>query len=211
LLCAQCESSCIVSPGEILRELHGGPLAGFRGSELNVNLVKLLSAVKDQQQLALVEQLAPRFVSAVDAWLTAGSTILVPMPTSASRWRQRGFNLPQLLARLVSRDSAHLIEVADCLRFARKVGDQRALSAHDRGKNLRESMAVKPDGCDALIARFRAAGHEPQILLIDDVITTGSTMTEAIRALASSGIRVDGFLVFAETLLKTPTQLAKWV
>lgn len=211
LLCAGCESRCIESPSELRRELSGRLVTGFRGSALTPELAQLLSAIKDQQRLALVEQLAPRFVSAVDAWLTTGSAILVPMPTSAASWRQRGFNLPQLLARKMSRESRHLIEVADCLHFARTVGDQRRLSATDRSSNLRDSMAARPAVVEALVERFRAAGQEPQILLIDDVITTGATMAEANRALAAGGIHIDGFLVFAETLLKTPTQIAKWV
>lgn len=201
----------MASSAEIQRKHSGRNLAGLRGSELTPDLAKLLSEIKDHQRLALVDQLAPRFVNVVDAWLANGSAVLVPMPTSVAAWRKRGFNLAQLLARKVSRESRHLIEVADSLYFSRTVGDQRRLRANDRAANLSGSMAATPALIEAAVARFKAAGHDPQILLIDDVVTTGATLAEASRALAATGIQIDGFLVFAETLLKTPTQIAKWV
>ena len=42
-----------------------------------------------------------------------------------------------------------------------------------------------------------------RVLLVDDIVTTGSTMVEAQRALAEIGAVVVGFVVFSETLLKS--------
>lgn len=211
LLCPACQSRVIGEPGAVRRVHDGRAIRGFRASELNPGLAKLLAAIKDHHRVALVEQLAPAFIADLEAWLGDGSVILVPMPTSKASWRKRGFNLPKLLAALFRRESTLVAEICDCLAYVRIVGDQRALNTSERAQNLSGSMIATAQPLEALIARFQAAGQKPRILLIDDVITTGATMAEASRALAAEGIHIDGFAVFAETLLKTPTHSPKWV
>lgn len=223
LLCPECQASAVSAPGWVRRAFDGTQLFGFRGSALTDDAARLLVAIKDKHRVALVAQLAQRFVADFDAWFSdgfsaglaaagsAGSAILVPTPASRAGWRNRGFNLPRLLAQRLSRDSRFAIEVADCLGYARVVDDQRVLSAAAREHNLHGSMVARPQPLVALRERFRAAGHEPRILLLDDVLTTGATLAEASRALAAGGIPVDGFVVFAETLLKTHTGIDKWV
>jgi predicted amidophosphoribosyltransferase len=74
------------------------------------------------------------------------------------------------------------------------VEDQARLDSDARRKNLVESM----------LADSRVAGRH--IVLFDDVVTTGSTILEAGRAVASAGGILVGFLAFAETILKTPSK-----
>jgi predicted amidophosphoribosyltransferase len=51
--------------------------------------------------------------------------------------------------------------------------------------------------------------HGKRIILVDDVVTTGATLLEAARAVASAGGVVVGFLTFAETLLKIDHEYLK--
>jgi predicted amidophosphoribosyltransferase len=81
--------------------------------------------------------------------------------------------------------------VADSLIFKRKVEDQSRLDSNARRKNLEGSM----------LADSRVFGR--QVILFDDVVTTGSTILEAGRAVELAGGTVIGFLAFAETILKT--------
>jgi predicted amidophosphoribosyltransferase len=55
-----------------------------------------------------------------------------------------------------------------------------------------------------MLADSRVFGR--QVILFDDVVTTGSTILEAGRAVELAGGTVIGFLAFAETILKTPSK-----
>jgi len=61
-----------------------------------------------------------------------------------------------------------------CLRLVRQTADQHALGREDRTRNLARSM------------RATALPGSP-VVVVDDVVTTGSTVREAARALASQG------------------------
>jgi predicted amidophosphoribosyltransferase len=84
--------------------------------------------------------------------------------------------------------------VVDSLRFRRSVADQASLRSESRKANLAGSMS----------ADSRVSGR--RVLLFDDVITTGSTILEADRAVTEAGGIVLGFLGFAETILKTASK-----
>lgn len=211
-LCRACQPKVIAAPGPIQRELDSALVRGFRGSALTPELAQVLKAVKDHQRLALLAKLIPEFVLGLEAWLGARAVILIPTPSSALGWRTRGFNLPLLMAKQVCRDAKFTAEVVDCLGFRRVVGDQRHLDSLQRVQNIKDSMFLaRETRFFALRNRFQQAKLNPMVLLIDDVLTTGATLSEASRALAAGGIHVDGFVVFAETLLKTHTADAKWV
>jgi len=73
------------------------------------------------------------------------------------------------------------------IRFERKIKDQRKLSAFERQKNVAGSMHSEPGS--------------GSVLLIDDVMTTGATVAECIRALQSAGYEVIGICVLAKRIL----------
>ncbi len=52
-----------------------------------------------------------------------------------------------------------------------------------------------------MVSDSRVLGR--QVILFDDIVTTGSTMLESARAVTMAGGKVIGFLAFAETILKT--------
>lgn len=85
------------------------------------------------------------------------------------------------------------VQLIDPLRYGRKVLDQSGLSVSDRELNLRGSMK----------SRYSLAGRE--IVLVDDVCTTGATLLEAARACEQAGASVKFFCTFAETKRKLAT------
>ncbi len=110
--------------------------------------------------------------------------IIVPVPTAASRVRWRGYDQAKLMARELSRRSG--LPYADCL--IRK-GRSRQLG------NSRQRRLLQLD--DAFRSRgvARTAGRE--ILLIDDVMTTGATLEAAAKALYRQGAEHISAVVFA--------------
>ncbi len=69
----------------------------------------------------------------------------------------------------------------DCLTLSRMVSDQSGLSRIERLSNMKDAFALK---ADAIV--------RGDLILIDDVVTTGATLREAARALNSQGFHAIG-------------------
>lgn len=111
----------------------------------------------------------------------AHGALIVPVPTSRAAFRRRGYRVPELLVRRAGL-TAHRALVP-----ARRTDDQRDLGRAARARNVAGSMR----------ARIRGSG---EVVIVDDVVTTGATLDEAARAL-----RVAGFTpVCAVALAATP-------
>ena len=102
---------------------------------------------------------------------------IVPVPLHPVRLRQRGFNQSLLLARGAARTLHAPVEEA--VFRTRRTDAQARLSADERLRNVMGAMAVKPGS--------RIGGRS--FLLIDDVITTGSTLAACAHALTQAGAR----------------------
>lgn len=100
---------------------------------------------------------------------------IVPVPLHWRRKWQRGFNQAELLAREISRRCG--VPVTKALRRVRWTGVQAGLSNHAR----RENVAA------AFRCARRAGITGKRILLIDDVMTTGSTASACAQALKRAG------------------------
>ena len=105
--------------------------------------------------------------------------LLVPMPLHPSRERERGFNQSEIIAkRLAERTNLKLASGA-LTRVKRTLPQAEAKNREDRRVNVAGSFAVvKPE----LISG-------KNILLLDDVFTSGATMGEAARTLRAAGAK----------------------
>ena len=97
---------------------------------------------------------------------------VVPVPLHRSRLRRRGFNQAELLARGVG--AGINSPVSDTLQVVRKTRDQVELSAAERRANVAGAYAL----------RGRVRGR---VLLVDDVFTTGATMSSCAETLLRAG------------------------
>jgi ComF family protein len=112
---------------------------------------------------------------------------IVPVPLAAERERDRGFNQATLLAERVG--SVWRLPVrARWLRRVRSTQPQSDLGAVERRANV--------DG--AFVATSRVMGRH--VLLLDDVVTTGATITACATALRAAGARVVGALAVARAV-----------
>jgi ComF family protein len=119
----------------------------------------------------------------------SGRSVVVPVPTTARRLRARGYNQADLLARRV----AHVrgLPLAAALVRRDDHGSQTALAPTERRENVRGAFAP---GHEA--GRIRGA----HVLLVDDVLTTGATASEAALALMAAGAERVTLLAFARAL-----------
>ena len=107
--------------------------------------------------------------------VTGGVDIITFIPLQAGRMRERGFNQSKELALHISRDFD--IPLSDMLEKAVSTRHQNELARDERLVNVRGAFRLRR-GADA-------AGK--RILVIDDVMTTGATFSEAGRALKEAG------------------------
>jgi ComF family protein len=119
---------------------------------------------------------------AVDERASALPQLLVPVPLHRARLRERGFNQAAAVARYAGR----MLGIPTAPAVVRRVRDtpsQTSLSVDERHRNVRGAFAV--NGALAL-RRLLAAGH---VAIVDDVITTGSTVAELKCTLLAAGVR----------------------
>jgi competence protein ComFC len=102
---------------------------------------------------------------------------IVPVPLHPAKQRERGFNQATLLARSLSARSG--IPVSGTLQRIRYTKTQTAFDRAERMENLRGAFRLRP-GRDVRGLR---------VLLVDDVLTTGSTLSECARVLKHGGAR----------------------
>lgn len=100
---------------------------------------------------------------------------LVPVPLHPLRKRERGYNQAEVLARAIGQKTG--IPVLDILRRVRNTTTQTHFDRKERMKNLSKAFEIKSP----------RPIKDAQILLVDDVLTTGSTLDECAKVLLAAG------------------------
>jgi predicted amidophosphoribosyltransferase len=126
----------------------------------------------------------------------AGSRmVVVPVPTTEERLRSRGYNQAELIARRVA--EVRGLRLVPALRRVGSRGSQTSLAPDARRANVRGAFAPAPEGPD-----IRGAS----VLLVDDVLTTGATASEAATTLAGMGSASVMLLTYARALATGPEE-----
>ena len=143
----------------------------------------------------LIARLKYRNARSAVAWLAVSMAALVRMvrvdvvtwiPTTRVRRRERGFDQAQLLARRVARE----------LRVPCRTLLVRAHGPPQTGRSFAERRT------GPLLAPRRTLAVPARVLVVDDVITTGTTVTNAASALRANGARQVSVVAAARTPLK---------
>jgi predicted amidophosphoribosyltransferase len=120
--------------------------------------------------------------------------VVVPVPSARAAARERGGDHMLRLARqAVLGGSRQSDSVAPVLRLTSTGPDSAGLSAVQRGENVRGRIAAQ---------RSPHPGEQRRVILVDDIVTSGSTLLECRRALFEAGWDVAGAAVLAETVLR---------
>jgi len=135
----------------------------------------LLQQLKFHQRLYLAALLGDLLAEGLAGREGALPECLLPVPLSPGRLRERGYNQSQELARVVSRRLAIPLEGGLCER-QRETAPQTALDGKARRRNLRGAFRVQGDSLPRHVA------------IIDDVVTTGTTVGELARTLRRAGV-----------------------
>lgn len=107
---------------------------------------------------------------------------VVPMPSSLINRFYRGYNQCRYLADALS-ERIGVRTVPGALRRVGNFRKQATLRAEERRQNVKGTFAVTRNGARALAA----AGKGKAVLVVDDIMTTGSTLSECARTLKAAG------------------------
>jgi len=148
-------------------------------------LIHLLKYEQVRPAAMVLGRMLAEALSGLDSCWARGPVMVVPVPLHARKLRQRGFNQSELIAQAAIKQDAmtrgsgsgRLALHPGILERRRETQSQTGLTRHQRRENLRGSLAVAKPG--------ELAGRE--ILLVDDVFTTGTTVSECARVLRRAG------------------------
>lgn len=184
--CAGCDE-----PGRVLCDgcrdlLRAAPVQRTLTGELTATAAlsfegvaaRCIRAVKEDGSTLLVRPLAAALHEVLP---TDAGVQVVPVPTSLMSFRRRGYRVPELLVRACGRRPVRLLAHVGGTR------DQRGLGRAERARNVAGSM------------RATRLGAGEEVVLLDDVITTGATLVEASAVLSEAGFRVRGAVALAAT------------
>ncbi len=131
---------------------------------------------KDYRDLGLAETLSRHLIGCLQnlAWPI---DLVTAVPLSLKRIRERGFNQSDLLARPISL-ALRIPYQPGAVYRNRETVSQVGLTAAERRENVRDAFAARPN----LV-------NDKNILIIDDVATTGATLNYCSTALLQSGAR----------------------
>jgi len=174
-LCPQCSRSPLQLDGIRSAVLFEGPLR------------QAVHHLKYSGRISLAEPLG-EFLRAHWRTRPLPASMLVPVPLHVSRQRERGYNQSTLLAQqLSSANGLPVVEAA--LKRVRATAPQVTLNAVERKTNVRSAF----EACADLV-------YGQQVLLVDDVCTTGATLEACGIALREAG----AVSVWAITLARAP-------
>lgn len=104
-------------------------------------------------------------------------TVLIPIPLSHKRLRDRGYNQSALLAKAAAAGLTNVLIAEDILLRPRDTVPQTSLNKADRLKNMQGAFVVN----EAALASYDSKQRE--VIIFDDVCTTGATLQAAKAAL----------------------------
>ncbi|WP_147126584.1 ComF family protein [Shimia ponticola] len=139
---------------------------------------KLVLSFKHGNREDMAEPLAAWMVQRGRDMIMAGA-IVVPVPLHWTRLVRRRYNQAALLSRCIAKQ-AGLTHAPDALRRIKRTASLDRMSPEARERMLENAFTIHP--------RWQAALKGAQVLLIDDVMTSGATLTEATQVLRRGGV-----------------------
>lgn len=173
-LCVPCRDACLVGSSahamvpEGVARLHRGP-------ELQGAARRLVHGLKYEAHRRAARDLVDLFLASSD-WTPPQGGILVPVPITHARRRERGYNQAEVLAWELSRRSG--IAVAPTFLARTRF----------RGSQTRRGAVERREALAGMFGKSSAFDAQQIPILVDDVLTTGATMSACAAACLHGGV-----------------------
>ncbi len=183
--CAECEPELrrlFRRPVRVARETHEMSAldAVFAGCWYEGDVRDAIKRLKFAERTDLAYPLAALAAQTLRDAAAEGTVefdVIVPVASSGTELRERGYDVPKLLAQRLARETGRPVLFA--LDKVRETQRQRTLSGAQRRQNVKGAFGVKP----TVSVRDRSC------LVVDDVFTTGATMNECAKMLKEAGAK----------------------
>lgn len=159
------------------------------------NLSRLIRLIKHHAEPETLNRLGEMLADYVFSHtpIVSRADVIIPVPTSQDRWNERGYRIPNALAGVVAERCAIPV-AAEGLTTDGILPELRSLPRWYRR--------------EAIKGRYVAAGspwiHGCSVVIVDDIITTGSTVREVARALKAAGAKEVAAVALAHTERSLP-------
>ncbi|MCZ2525617.1 ComF family protein [Streptomyces sp. HB2AG] len=196
VLCGECRGRLCGGGPYRVRPAAAGLPAVFAAADYGGAVRAVILAHKERGALPLAAPLGGALAGAVRAALdearaspggggaAAGPVLLVPVPSAGRATARRGHDPVRRVTRAAVRSLRRggvPARSAPLLRQGRPVADQGGLGAAGRAANLAGALRVVPGGEAVLPGAV--------VVVVDDLVTTGASLAEAVRALRAAGGR----------------------
>lgn len=156
------------------------------------DLIQLLKYERVKPAASVLGRMLAEAIQDLEPSFEDGEVLVVPVPLHTGKFRERGFNQAELIALAALKGwpaGGRLRLQGGVLERRRETSSQTGLTSHQRRENIRGAFAVaKPQDANGR-----------QFLVVDDVFTTGTTVSECARVLRRAGASK----VFVATVART--------
>lgn len=160
---------------------HG--LFGFAATDYSPEVRALIRSFKELGESDIARIMASQMAGLISCFQSRDIT-LTSVPGNRRAVLERGFNQAEVLAREIQRISPEY-GFRRLLHKSRETADQSKLKPGERAVNLQGSIV--------------SAAGKLNVVVIDDIVTTGATIKATAEALQHAGHHFVGFVTFAET------------
>lgn len=188
-LCRDCRARADLRPGLCPDSI--AEVQAFALGDYDSPLGSAVRQLKYRSRVDLARPLGLAMARLAASELRLGSaSLLVPVPVHPLRLVERGYNQAALLTRVIARELGCHNEPL-LLQRTRATTQQAKLAADERSNNVHGAI------------RLRKRASRVPIVLVDDVVATGSTIRACLAALRQSGADVTAVLVVARAGAKS--------
>ena len=150
------------------------------------NLIWFLKYHRWQSITKIIEPLINNYLDILN--YSFRDLVIIPIPLHQDRFKERGFNQSELIAKIISKRTGNAPDTNNLKRVKATKNQAELKNADERIKNI--------ENCFSLNDPNRVKNKN--IVLVDDVFTTGSTMSEAVKILKQAGAKKIIAFVFAK-------------
>jgi ComF family protein len=150
------------------------------GNYHDKNMEHIMRHIKRQPNERAASILAKAFSDMImNRPVDPSSWIIIPIPIYKNRFRERGYNQSELLAKPIATLFGFPVSIKTLVKIKQTKKQGTSKSKEERAQNISGSFAVKNN--KHIINK--------NVILIDDIATTGSTLSEARKTLLAAGAR----------------------